>query len=272
MKLNKKIGFLGCGNMGEAILAGLLKNRAAQASHVTILESDKRKAKAIVKKYKVKNISALPQLCQKSNVIILAIKPQQLKEVSQILKSLLTRQHLVISILAGTTTVKLKKMLGHSARFVRVMPNLGASVGESCTALAQNSPATPQDLKTAQGIFESCGNVIFLAENKLNLVTALSGSGPAYFFYLAECLMTEGQRRGLSQAQARALVVQTAFASGLLMRASSEHPRVLKERVTSKKGTTEAALKALAQKGWAQAMHQAIEKAVKRAAELSQNR
>ena len=266
---NQKMGFVGCGYIGEAILAGALSHRLVQARSVFVVEPVAKKQSQIRKRYRVQIEPSLHALCRKTSVVILAVKPQQLSEVAHEMKTVLSRNHLVISILAGTTTRKLRQVFGKKPRLARAMPNLGASVGAAVTAIAQDSPASRQDLKIVQTIFEGCGEVVFLPEKHMNLVTALSGSGPAYYFFLTEQLIQAGKRHGLNEKTAHCLAVQTAHAASLLMKTHHISPEQLRKQVTSKKGTTDAAIKVLEKKGWRKAIHAAVLKAMKRAKQLS---
>lgn len=264
--MKEKIGFVGCGNMGCGILRALLDKKCVPASRIWVYEKDLGVSARLKKFFKVRQARSLKELAQNTEIILLAVKPQQVDEVTLTLKSCLTNEHTLVSILAGTTLASLKRRFGGRASLVRVMPNLGALVGEAMSALSSKDPSA---LKKVRGIFEACGEVITVRESFLDLVTAISGSGPAYFFLLMELLEREAIRGGLSISDARKLAVQTAVGSALLAKQSPEAPALLRERVTSKKGTTEAALKVFKKYGFDKMVSQAVKKAAQRAKELA---
>ena len=266
MKLKEKIGLVGVGNMGGAILEGLLAKGIAAAGQIWIYDKVTEKAAEFKSRLKVNAAASNAALVQKTDIIILAVKPQDLAATLGEMKSEFRSAQILISILAGTPLQKIRDAAGVKLDMVRAMPNLGAKVGESLTALTGTSPGA---LSMAETIFLGCGKTLRLDEKYFDLITALSGSGPAYFFYLMELLAKEGQERGLSKDEARLVAIQTAAGAALLAAASAEDPSVWRERVTSKGGTTEAALKELI-KFWPQSVRDAIQAAQDRGKELSQ--
>lgn len=267
MKIKEKIGLLGVGNMGAAILEGLLKKRIAKPSQIFVCDKDKEKANQFATKWNAKPIPYAASLVSMADVILLAIKPQDLSELGYGLKiNLEKKEHTVISILAGTPIKKIKEVVGKKAHIVRAMPNLGAKVSEAITTLTSNAP---KSLKIAKKIFSGCGETIVLEEKYFDLVTAISGSGPAYFFLLMELLSKEAVAGGLSEKDARKLAVKTALGAALLAQNSDLSPAELRKMVTSKKGTTDAALRYLSKKGFSQIFIQAVGQAMRRAKQLS---
>ena len=267
MKLSERIGVLGVGNMGAAILEGLFKKKIAQPSQVWVCDKIQEKAAQFAKQWKTKTVPYSAGLVNLTDIILLAVKPQDLQELGPGLKSNLNKKHSVISILAGTPLAKIKEVVGAKPSLVRAMPNLGAKVGEAITALTSASPAS---LALAEKIFSGCGKTVILEENFFDLVTAISGSGPAYFFLLMELLAKEGEAHGLPENVARELAVQTAVGAGLLAKQSEFSPAELRTQVTSKGGTTEAALKVFEEKGLHEIISLGIKAALKRGKELSQ--
>jgi len=268
MKLKEKIGLIGCGNMGSAILGGLLEKKLVRASQVTVFDVVRTKSNALRKKLKVKVARSNSDLIQKSDVVLLAVKPQDLAKLGREVKSSFRSSHVVLSILAGTPIQKLKSNLGSKAKIVRAMPNLGAQVTWAITAItSHNQPA----LHIAERVFSGCGIVIRLQEKHFDLVTAISGSGPAYFFLLMELLSNFGMRHGLNRRAAEQLAVQTALGSAVLARVSSHTPGELREMVTSKKGTTDAALQYLEKHGFEKIFVGGLAQAVKRSKEISRS-
>ncbi len=262
--MNEKIGFVGCGNMGSAILEGLLKNKIAARNHIFIFDPVPVKLRALHKQFSIQICKNNEEVIQKSSIVILAIKPQELGNLSRTLKSEL-KNKTVVSILAGTPIAKVKKLLGNKNTVARAMPNLSAKVGESMTAIAGD----PAGITKAKIIFSGCGEVIQLPEAYFDLFTAVSGSGPAYFFFLMELLASYLQKNGVTSGSAKQMAVQTAFGAAKLAKISHEHPEILRKQVTSRGGTTEAALSVLFSKKVPQIFNQALAKAVRRAKELS---
>lgn len=201
-------------------------------------------------------------------VVVIAVKPQQADDVLPRLASVL-RGRLVVSIMAGMTTARIESALGGKARVVRAMPNLPVRVGAGVTAIAPGARASEGDLAEARRIFASVGDVLCVDEKDMDAVTALSGSGPAYYFHLTETLASAGEDLGLAPEVARRLAVGTAAGAGKLLAESGESPGTLRERVTSPGGTTAAALDVLRKEGVAEAYGRALRAARDRSRELS---
>ncbi len=266
MKIEKKIGLIGVGNMGAAILEGLISKKIASPDQVWIYDKILDKPLEFASKWKVHVARSNSEVVQQTEVIVFAVKPQDLLATAAEIKSHLRPSQIFISILAGTPIQKLKNAFDSKPRFIRAMPNLGAKVGESLTALTGEASA----LKIADDIFSACGITIHLQDEKyFDLITALSGSGPAYFFYLMELMAKEAVSHGLDAKQARTLAIQTALGAALLAKSADEHPEELRKKVTSKGGTTEAALNVFADKKFHEIFSEAIEAALRRGQELS---
>ncbi len=268
-KITRKIGLIGVGNMGAAILEGLLSKGLAEPSRVWVFDKITEKARDFSKQWNVRAADSNAELARSTEALILAVKPQDFPNTALEIKDVLASGQGVISILAGTPIEKIAEALGPKPAVVRAMPNLGAKVGQSVTALAGKNP---EMLELAKDIFSGCGEALILDEKHFDLVTALSGSGPAYFFLLMEMMAAEGVSGGLSPEEARLLAVQTALGAGLLAQASSETPEALRKRVTSKGGTTEAALGVMEAAKIRGIFHEAIQAARNRGRELASGR
>ena len=268
MKITKSIGLIGVGNMGTAILEGLLKKKLITASQVAVYDKIPDKAAAFSKQWKTRKALSNSKLVKQSDIVILAVKPQDLQQTAEEITSVWKKSHVLISILAGMPVAKIRKAVWGMPQVVRAMPNLGAKVGASITAITGESKTA---LSAAENVFLGCGTVIRLPEGHFDLVTALSGSGPAYFFLLMEMMAAEGVKKGLTQEQAVLLAVQTAVGAGLLAQASLNSPAELRAMVTSKGGTTEAALKVMEKNNIRKIFSEAIAAAHRRGAELSQS-
>lgn len=253
--------------MGSAILTGLIRNQIAKPRQVWVHDAIHSRSLSVKKKFGVGVAKSNSDLVRRTDVILLAMKPQDLHQIGSDIKRDLRKGHVVISILAGTPITKLKRFLGTHAVVVRAMPNLGAQVGKAITAITSTNQGA---LYIARSIFLSCGEVIGLPEKHFDLVTAVSGSGPAYFFLLMELLVQVAERGGIGKKEARLLAVQTALGAAKLASLSALSPQELRKQVTSKKGTTDAALRFLAKRGFSNLFISAVRRAVQRARELNQ--
>ena len=266
MKLFKRVGIIGCGNMGSAILAGLVRKKTVPASQITVYDKILAKARQVARQWKVREGKTNGDVVRRSDIVLLAVKPQDLFDAAREFREAFTSRHLLITILAGTPVVKVRRAVGAKPDILRAMPNLGAQVGEAMTALSGNRESS---LKRAERIFSSCGRTVRLPEKYFDLVTAISGSGPAYFFLLMELLSKEAKAHGLSEEHARELAVQTALGAARLARNSDLSPAELREKVTSKGGTTAAALEVFEKEGLPEIVSKGLQAALQRGRELS---
>lgn len=264
--LKQKIGLIGVGNMGAAILEGIFRKKIASPHSVWIYDKISRKSSGFVRNWKVHRAHSVKEVVEHSDLVLLAVKPQDLTVLGPEIKQVARPGHLLISILAGTPVAKLRRCVGRKPGIVRAMPNLGARVGEAVTALTGDTGVA---LTSAGKIFSGCGKTVRIGEKYFDLVTAISGSGPAYFFLLMELLAETGRQCGLPRAQSELLAVQTAVGAALLAQASPLSPAELRQNVTSRKGTTEAALQVLKKKKFGQIFRQAVLAARARGRQLS---
>lgn len=258
-----KIAFIGGGNMARAMIGGLKKNGFAMAD-IHVIEPDNDKRAELAKEFGVTAGESLPAAAA-ADVILLAVKPQQMRDLCIFLGSLLTRQ-LVISIAAGIRSGDLSRWLGGYENIVRVMPNTPAQIQAGISALFAMPAVTLAQHQQAETVLKAVGEVIWLEdEAQMDAVTAISGSGPAYVFYFMEAMLQAATELGLSHEQARALCMQTMAGASALAADSAEAPDELRARVTSKGGTTEQAIMTMEAAG----VKSAIVKAAKAAAEKS---
>ena len=231
------IGMIGCGNMGTAILAGIHRTHK-----VCVCEADKKRAAALKRKYRVE-ICEIDCLAAKCDVVILAVKPQGMEPVLEALSGSLRRVSLVVSIAAGITTKFLEKRLPAKTRVIRTMPNLPAQVAKGMTGICKGKNASSRDAAIARKIFGAVGSTMVIEEKMMDALTAVSGSGPAYVYYFLECMVNAAHSLGFSKEESIDLVRQTVSGSLQLLAAANECPVALRKKVTSKGGTTEAAMK-----------------------------
>ncbi|GEA17063.1 pyrroline-5-carboxylate reductase [Moorella sp. E306M] len=260
------IGFLGAGAMGEALIRGLLQSRQIPAARILAWDIRRERLQELEGTYGLQTVVGREELAARADILILAVKPQNVKEALGGL--IVGKEKLVISIIAGVTLARLASYLGE-VPIVRVVPNTPALVGEGMTALAANKFVQPEALEKALAIFRSVGRAIVLPEEQLNAVTGLSGSGPAYIYMLIEALADGGVRQGLARSVALELAAQTVLGAARMVLATGEHPGVLKDKVTSPAGTTIAGLTVLEDRGVRGAIIRAVEAATLRAESLS---
>ena len=262
-----KITAIGAGNMSEAIIAGVIKRGVVAAGEITLSDPLAERRAHMESTYSVATEEDNQAAVMGASVVILAVKPQVFPAVWLELKDQLPADCLVISIMAGIRAETIEG--GTHLRVVRVMPNTPALVGRGAAGIAAGTHAREADLVLAEKLMQSVGVSVRVDEPQLHAVTALSGSGPAYLFYLMEAMIGAAVELGLSEADARLLCVETVGGAADLMADSSCAPAVLRERVTSKGGTTAAAIDALDEHAFKQSVATAMQRAYARSEELA---
>jgi len=270
MLKNKQVGFVGTGNMGEALMKGLLSRQLCRADRIICSDVRADRLKAIAEMYGVKTTQNNRDVVKDSDIIILAVKPQILKQVVGEMAEQIDPSKLVISIAAGVAMESIEFCAKKELRLIRVMPNICVSVGEGIAAIAANKTATPDDQKVAKAIFDSVGKSLFMEEHLLDAVTGLSGSGPAYVFLIIDALADGGVKMGLTKSDALLLASQTVLGSAKMLIETGEHPGRLKDSVTSPGGTTIEGLHALEDGGVRTTLIRAVEAATQRSKVLGQ--
>jgi pyrroline-5-carboxylate reductase len=265
------IGFIGSGNMAEALIKGIITARLYKPANIFISDIRPQRIKQLVKKYKVRPAKNNSELAGKVDTVILSVKPQNMAEALESVKGAVNSKKLVISIAAGVKVSRIAGVLGDVA-IVRTMPNTPALIGEGASALFANAKAKRM-LKRVKNIFSAVGQVVIVDnENLIDVVTAISGSGPAYYFLLMEEMIKAAGKLGLPNNEAKNLVLQTAKGAALLAVEADgrgESPEQLRQKVTSPGGTTEAALKVLAKGRFGPLIASAVKKARDRSRQLS---
>ena len=261
-----RIAVLGAGKIGEALLTGLLAAGRSPAD-LAFTERHPERARELADRLGVPALD-VPAAAERSDVLVVAVKPQDIDPLLNQLADLVTAEHLVVSVAAGITTARIERGLPAGPAVVRCMPNTPALVDEAMTAISAGSRATQTHLRRADELLSAVGRVVRVPESQLDAVTALSGSGPAYFFFLVEAMIDAGILLGLPRALAAELIVQTLVGSAVMLRDSGEHPVQLREAVTSPAGTTISAIRELENHGVRAAFLAAIEAARNRSAEL----
>lgn len=267
--MTKEIGFIGGGQMGEALVKGLLKAGIYKNSSLLLAEPNAEKRRTLETTYGIETCDTAIPVWQTCDTVLLAVKPQIMADVLASAKPYVQSSQLIITIAAGLPLAAYERILDNkSARIIRVMPNTPALVLEGASAICCNPNATADDVQKATAIFNAVGKSVILDERYLDAVTGLSGSGPAYVFTFIEAMIDAGLKTGLARDVAETLAVQTVLGSVKLMQESKEHPAVLRAKVTSPGGTTIAGLHVLEKNGFRGIIMDAIEAAANRATEL----
>lgn len=239
-----EIGVLGAGNAAEGIVHGLLRNTVLLDDRIIASDPNELRRALFTQRFRIAVTADNREVVSNSFIVLLAVKPQQFVEVCAGIADLVTEDHLIVSIMAGVSTRTLEAQFPNvKARIVRAMPNLPVHVGAGMAGVCRGRHAQEVDLLRGQRIFEAGGRAIVIEdEAQMDAVTAVSGSGPAYFYYFVEALTAAGEASGLSKQQAEILAKQTCLGAARMMLESGEPPSVLREKVTSPGGTTRAAL------------------------------
>ena len=264
----KRVGFVGGGNMGEALIRGLLGTNLLPADLLAATDARADRAAQLAKQYGISAHGDNARLVREADVVILAVKPQIMGAVLAEIAPAVTARHLLISVAAGVATATIRAGLGKDARIIRVMPNTPALVLQGATALARGKGLQADDLGTAEEIFGAVGRVVVLDEELMDAVTGLSGSGPAYVAIVIESLADGGVKMGLDRATALTLATQTVLGAAQLLAETGMHPGALKDMVSSPGGTTIAGIAALEEGGVRTTFIRAVERATLRSREL----
>jgi pyrroline-5-carboxylate reductase len=271
MLKDRTIGFIGAGSMAEAILAGLLQQKEVSPKNISMINrEDQERLKELTEKYQLDETKQRIETVAKSDILILAVKPKDVPEVLQNWGHLFFEHQLLLSVAAGISTSLIEQHVNERMAVIRVMPNTSCAVGLSATAICPGSRVSPEQLEVARRIFRSIGYVIVVEESLMDAVTGLSGSGPAYVYYLAEALEAAGISAGLSPETSRALTVQTLLGAAQMLLKTGKAAEELRREVTSPGGTTMAGLEVLDQYQLDEAIKKAVLKAKARSSEMGQ--
>jgi pyrroline-5-carboxylate reductase len=263
-----KIGFVGTGNMAEAMMKGLIKAGAARPDAIMASDVREDRLNAIKGALDISTSSKNLDVVDHADIIVLAVKPQIMEMVLKELSPHLDMSKLLISIAAGISLTTIESHLNRDLRLIRAMPNIAALVQESATAVCPGRHASPEDLKLARALFDAVGKTVTIEEVLMDAITGLSGSGPAYIFLIIDAMADAGVKVGLSRDVALTLSAQTVLGAAKLLIETGEHPGRLKDRVTSPGGTAIAGLHTLEQGGLRTTLINAIEVATHRSIEL----
>jgi pyrroline-5-carboxylate reductase len=266
------IGFIGAGNMATALVRGLIESGAEGAEKLCASDIHDERLKELSARFGLRVHPSNQALAQECTVIVLAVKPQNIRAVLEDIREEVRDDHLLISIAAGIPLKMISDAIGRDVAAVRVMPNTPALIQRGISALASGGKATAGDLGKARKIFDAVGGTVIVSEEMMDAVTALSGSGPGYVFKLMECFVSAGVKVGFDQGTALQLVIQTFLGAAHLAAESEKGLSDLREMVTSPGGTTAAGLTVMDERGLAAILEEVVEAACKRSIELGKNR
>lgn len=264
---NKKIGFIGVGKMGEALIKGILNARIVRPENIYASDIDLTKLQLLEKNLSINICRDNCDAINESDIVIIAVKPQIIPVVLDHIKNSVDNR-LVISIAAGTSIEIFENALPHGTRVIRVMPNIAATVKEAACAICPGRAATEEDAVIAKEIFGAIGQTVTIPEHLMDAVTGLSGSGPAYIFMIIEALADGGVHEGLDRNTARLLAAQTVLGAAKMVLENGTHTGDLKDMVTSPGGTTIRGIREMEARGVRAAMMNAVIAACERSKEL----
>lgn len=269
MKNHYIVGIIGAGNMGEALIKGLLRSQLVRSYEILASARRPKRVRFLEKTYGIHTTRKNLAVIAACDTVVLAVKPQDMEGVCDGIRKGLTMDHLIISIAAGIDFARLRRMLGPRPRLIRVMPNLPSVIDAGISAIYCGPRMPERYRRFAHQIFQAVGQTVDVREERLmDVVTGLSGTGPAYFFAMMEALRDAGRKLGLTAAMADLLTLQTAVGSAEMAVQSGLSPEELRRRVTSKKGTTWAAMRLLKRRHFWTTMEEAVRAATTRARQL----
>ncbi len=269
MSSDRKIGIIGGGKMGEAIVAGLLKGGAVKKPNILVSDTAAETRTRLEKRYGIKSTSSNSEVAAESDLVLLCVQPKDVAEVLESIRSSLDSGKLLVSIAAGVTTDYIQRALGRRQDLVRAMPNNACTIGESMTALTLGKDTAANRLEEAVAVFSTVGRTVVLEERLFDAVTGLSGSGPAYAYLFIEALADGGVKVGIPKDAAVKLAAQTVLGAAKMVLETGEHPSKLRDLVATPGGTTVHGLYEL-ERGRVRAFCiRAVESATKRAKELT---
>lgn len=267
--LKHKLGFIGAGSIAEAILKGILSHKLTKSQNIYMInrQNDER-LHHFQKNYGIKITRDYKDIVSRCNILVIAVKPDDVEDLLETIKQLVTKDHIIITVAAGITTSFVEMRLRKNVQVVRAMPNTSCQVKESATAIASGKFVKSGSMELVRNIFSSVGKVAKVEEDMLNAVTGLSGSGPAYVYLLMEAMIEAGIQAGLSENLSKDLAIQTVFGAAKMALETGESPNRLRKKVTSPGGTTMVGIKTLEAMGFSTSIIRAVDNAAKRSQEM----
>lgn len=267
--LDKTIAIIGAGNMGGALVRGLLRAQLVPPERITIVDIHPQKLETLRNQYGLRATSDSRVAVRGADIVLLAVKPRTLNDVLDAIREETQPHQLFISIIAGVETAYICERLGKNNPVVRVMPNIAATVDAAASAISAGRYATEEHMAVAEAIFSAVGEVVRVEEEHLDAVTGLSGSGPAYIYMVVEALSDGGVKMGLPREIALKLAVQTVLGAAKLVKETGVHPATLRDQVTTPGGTTISAIHELEERGLRAMLISAVVTATEKSRELA---
>ena len=273
MLTNHTVAVIGAGNIGRALIGGLVKGHEFDPAQIWATRRNPAALEALVEQFPgIRTTTDNPRAVRDATVVVLAVKPQNVRDVVRLIRDHVSVDALVISVLAGITTDALQQSFGQDLAVVRTMPNTPAIVDEGATAIAGGFFARPEHVALARHLFEAVGKVEEVPEYLMDAVTGLSGSGPAYVYMFIEALTDAGVKQGLPRPTAFRLAAQTVFGAAKLVLETGKHPAILRDEVTTPGGTAIASIAELESHGLRTMLINAVATGTERSKELSKMR
>ena len=270
--MNEMILVIGTGNMGSALISGMLDSEVYSSNQILVYDIDKIKVEKLVEKHGIISGTNIVKLVKEANVIIMAVKPDIIDTVTKDIKSFIDNEKIVISIAAGKDIKSIKKVLGKESKIVRVMPNTPALIREGMSAISVCKNINEKDKEIVNKIFKSVGKVEYLDEKLMDAVIALSGSSPAYVFMFVEAMADAAVLAGIPREISYKMAAQTVMGSAKMVLETGMHPGVLKDQVCSPGGTTIEAVKILEEKGFRSAVIEAMSECTRKANDIAKGK
>lgn len=273
-KTAPSIVFYGAGSMAEAIVRGMIKSRLARPEEIAMINrSNQERLHYLEDRYGVTTAASdedKRQLLAGASTLVLAMKPKDAGEALRMLSPLLSQDVLVISVIAGLSISTLHKLIGRSVPIARTMPNTSSTIGFGATGISFSPEVDESHRQQTLAIFEACGTVSVIPEEQMEILTGVSGSGPAYIYYMMEAMIEAGIEGGLTPEQARELTVQTVLGAATMMKETGEEPTELRRAITSPNGSTQAAIEVLSNARIQSAVKAAVHRAAERSLEMGE--
>ncbi|WP_020059471.1 pyrroline-5-carboxylate reductase ProI [Bacillus sp. 123MFChir2] len=267
----QKIAFVGAGSIAEATIAGLLQAQVVKGEQIVVSNhSNKKRLQELYHRYGVHGTHDKKELIANADIIFLAMKPKDIVEALTPLRDYITKNQLIISLLAGVSTASIVTLLKKDVPIIRSMPNTSSAILKSATAISPSVHAKEEHILLTKTLFETIGIVSVVEEKHMHAVTALSGSGPAYIYYVVEAMENAAKQIGLEETVAKSLILQTMIGAAEMLKTNEKHPSILRKEITSPGGTTEAGIEVLKSFQFQEALIQCITEATKRSHELGE--
>lgn len=268
----KKIAFIGAGSMAEAFVSGIIKKEFVRSKNIYITNyQNKERLDFLKERYHIQASQNKEEVIRDAEVIVLSIKPYDIKLAIESIKPYLKPNQLIISVVAGISTDYIAMLIDHENPIIRAMPNTSASIGLSATALTKGITVTDKQLMVAEQLFKTIGITVIIDEKNMDTVTAISGSGPAYIYYVVEAMEDIAVELGLDPDVAKILITQTVIGAGEMLKSTEKNAGTLRKNITSPAGTTEAAIRTLESYHFKQAIKECVKSAYERSVEMGKS-